>query len=89
MKGDLIALYNCLKGGYSEVGFDHFFQGTSNGMRRNGLKLLQGRFKLDSRTNVFTERVIDHWNRLPEGVVESPSLQVFKRQVAVALRDVA
>jgi len=36
----------------------------------------------------FTESVTKHSNRLLRVVVESPCLEVFKRHVDVALRDV-
>ncbi|KGL84926.1 hypothetical protein N309_03527, partial [Tinamus guttatus] len=41
-------------------------------------ELPQGRFRLDSRRNFYMERVVKHWDRLSEEVVESPSLAVLK-----------
>ena len=64
----------------------HMGGGNSNRARGDGLKLCQGRFKLDIRKNFFSIRAVLQWHRLHREVVQSPSLEVFQSRVDVALR---
>jgi len=79
LRGDLIVSFQYLKGVPLFTGVD------SDRARGNGLKLRQGRFRLDIRRKCFTQRVVMHWNRLLKEVVDALSLEAFKARLHVAL----
>ena len=75
----------CLKAAYKQERERLFKRVDSDGTRGNGFKRGQGRFKLDVREKFFTQRVVTHWNGLPQEVVDAPSLEAFKARLDVAL----
>ncbi|KAJ7418451.1 hypothetical protein BTVI_29145 [Pitangus sulphuratus] len=71
----------------SRLGVGLFSQETSTRTRGHSLRLHQGR--LDIRRNFFMGMVVRHWNGLPSEVMESPSLEVFKKCLDMALSVMA
>ena len=72
LRGDLVALFQYLKGAYSKSRVGLFSLVTGRGemaLSCTGVSLGW----ISGEKNFFTERVVKHWNRLPGEVVESPS----------------
>ena len=59
-RGDLIVTFQYLKGVYKREGEWLFTRVDSDRTRGDGLKLRQGRFRLDIRGKFFTQRVATH-----------------------------
>ena len=72
-------------GAYEKAGEGLFMRACSDRMRGNGFRLEEGRFRLDIRKKFYTVRVVRHWDRLPTGVVDAPSLEAFKARLDGAL----
>ena len=83
LRGDLIVAFQCLKGACKQEGERLFTRVDSDkGTKGNGFKLGQGRFRLDIGKKFFTQKVVTHWNRMPE---DAPSLEAFKATLDAAL----
>ena len=83
---DLIASFQYLKGAYKQEGSQLFERADDSRTRGNGLKLKEGRLRLDVRGKFFTMRVVRCWNSCPERLwMPHPSLEVFKARLDEAL----
>ena len=67
--------FQYLKGVYRKAGEGLFIRACRDQVRGNGLKLEEGRFRLDVRKKFFTVKVVRHWNRLPSEAVDAPCME--------------
>ncbi|GAB0176897.1 hypothetical protein GRJ2_000154900 [Grus japonensis] len=86
--GDLRAAFQYQRRPTRKLERDCFTRACSDRTRGNGLKMKEGRFRLDIRKKFFIVRVVRHWNRLPREAVDAPSLEEFKARLDGALGNV-
>ena len=60
LQGDLTVAFQYLKGVYKQEGEQLFMRVDSDRTKGNCFKLRQGRFLLDIRRKLFTQRVVTH-----------------------------
>lgn len=71
------------------MGIGLFFQATSGRLRGNVLKLLQGRFRLDTteKNNNNKKKSAQALEQAAKSMVESPSLEMFLKKVEMVFRN--
>jgi hypothetical protein len=81
-RGDLIEVYKILTG-KENIEYGSFFQLASSEreMRGHELKLYHRRSRLDIRKFSFSQRVVKVWNKLPQHVIEAPTVNSFKNRL--------
>ena len=84
-RGDLIQMFKIAKG-YDKIDFHHPPTYTETRSRGHNMKIRRELIKNTSkcgtiRHNFFINRVTNDWNGLPEDVINSTSINVFKNKI--------
>lgn len=73
-------MLNIPGGSHEEERKQLFSLAAESRTQNNGSKLQESRFRLDIKTNFFTIKPVRQKTRLPRELVDSPSLEVFKKR---------
>lgn len=88
--GDFITAFQYLKDTYRDDGEGHFVRNCRDGTRSNGVKLKEGKFRLDIGKkfafNLYFKGS-ENLSRLPREVVAAPALALFKTSEDKALSN--
>ena len=83
LRGDLIETYKILTG-KEKINSDQLFQkATTTELRGHSLKLYKKSSRLELRKHVFSQRIVDHWNKLPDDVVSAATISSFKKRLDI------
>lgn len=81
-KTDLVDTYKFLHGLYKSDA-ENFFSLPHKDLRGHSMKLFQRRSRTQLASHFYSNRVVKHWNKLPDQIVSAPSVASFKKQLRV------
>ena len=79
-RGDMIEVYKLLNG-HENIDASQFFKLNTNSNRGHSMKLIKPRSNLCLRQNFFSRRIVNHWNQLPQSVIDAESINSFKNRI--------
>ena len=81
-RGDLIILFKIMHK-IDDTDLTKFFVKSTDqhGVRGNSLKLCKPRANKNPRLHSFSHRVINHWNQLPDGIIQAKDVTDFKTKL--------
>ena len=85
-RGDLISVCKYLKGGGRQMHEARLLVAQRDRRRGNGLILVHRKFCTNMWKKFCTARMMEHWNRLPREVVESP-METLETRLDIYLCD--
>jgi len=77
----MIEVYKIVYGKYDSVITPTLIKSDSQRTRGNDLRLQKSNVKYDMRKFYFTNRVVDHWNSLPNCVATGSNTKTFKTRL--------
>jgi len=77
----MIEVLKVLHGYYDNINNIYLLSHVDVATRGNKYKLYQSSVKYDLKKHFFTSRVVSLWNSLPDGVVDSDTINCFKSRL--------
>ena len=79
-RGDMIQVYKMAKE-LNRIRIEDFFDASTTATRGHNNKFKKKKATIHQRINCFSQRVINDWNSLPANLIDSPSLNTFKKRL--------
>jgi len=81
LRGDLIEVFKFVNGLERGYLVEMFEFNRNNAIRGHKFKIKVNHSRTRLRQTFFTNRVVEHWNQLPENIVSSSTLNIFKNSI--------